>query len=499
YLGVMANAPDGNAFAKLGVTLHFANLNYSLADDREAFTLSYEVGELKALPIAFLPYHARMSDLCDRLLAKHQPLVILYEDHAVDRLTQEQAFRYRLAYGLLVYLALLLVIGPPENPNLFLPLLRMHPHNREKSGDQGTYLRALSKVLAHLLGEGRRSGSQGFNLENELRGGAMKPWVARNGLASLYAGVPKRFTFQRSTQPFTLEKLAIVVVSSWQSDRLRGREEKLATLMGEIILVERLGPTEARVAQIGTFTTNDRHDRLTQNPTFLFDQVDRLYDQGVRHLLYVAHAPYTSTLHLTERPEEKLFFLSPAVIEGMLRTKPDLVVYPLFFDSYAAAKLNNYKQAADSMYIYDPRELARVAQDPNQQSVVVFNLFNGRDWAVKGEGFYNRVVSYSTLLNMYADVQEDNAIREGLLKDGALKHDILTYLTLFHFSRYEAAPTRKRSIAIKLDPYAGLIGNDALGKQATFPHMTGNTEWSLLAFLTAVGSQVEGMWLRKQL
>jgi hypothetical protein len=120
--------------------------------------------------------------------------------------------------------------------------------------------------------------------------------------------------------------------------------------------------------------------------------------------------------------------------------------------------------------------------DPSQQAVVFFNLFNGLKVGKTDERFYNGVISYATLLNTYNGILDNEVMYQGLLHEGELKHDILQYLTLFHFSRYEAT----RNISLKLDPYQNIIGDYSVGKLSLFKHINGKSEFNSLAFLTEV-------------
>ncbi|NJL10613.1 MAG: hypothetical protein HC908_11865 [Calothrix sp. SM1_7_51] len=87
---------------------------------------------------------------------------------------------------------------------------------------------------------------------------------------------------------------------------------------------------------------------------------------------------------------------------------------------------------------------------------------------------YNGVISYATLLNIYQDILDDKDIRTGLMYEGSLKNDILQYLTLFHFSRYQKA---SKEIHLKLDPYDNLIGDNSVGKLSLLKHMHGKVDF----------------------
>jgi hypothetical protein len=131
--------------------------------------------------------------------------------------------------------------------------------------------------------------------------------------------------------------------------------------------------------------------------------------------------------------------------------------------------------------VQNTRELTTLAEDPQQQAVVFFNLFNGITVGRGDDRFYNGVISYSTLLgNFYSGVMEDRDIRQDLIYDTALKQDILQYLTLFHFSRFE----RQHQQSLKLDPYQQIIGEESFGALSIFEQMTPRVDFNSLAFLT---------------
>lgn len=90
------------------------------------------------------------------------------------------------------------------------------------------------------------------------------------------------------------------------------------------------------------------------------------------------------------------------------------------------------------------------------------------------------------MLNFYEEILDDQDIREGLLLDNnsnnSLRNDILQYLTLFHFSRYE----KSNNINLKLDPYEDIIGDEGLGNNSIFSYSSNNINFNSLAFLTEV-------------
>jgi len=146
------------------------------------------------------------------------------------------------------------------------------------------------------------------------------------------------------------------------------------------------------------------------------------------------------------------------------------------------------KKIPESLYVDDTSELRSLHNDPNRSSIVFFNLLNG---IIIGKDpvqrLYNGVVSYTTLINVYDDPIYDQDIRNDLLdssKPSSLKKDILDFLMLLHFARYE----RNETISFKLDPYDNIIGSDSVGTLGTIDHMEPGVHFNMLAFLTEVRS-----------
>jgi hypothetical protein len=144
---------------------------------------------------------------------------------------------------------------------------------------------------------------------------------------------------------------------------------------------------------------------------------------------------------------------------------------------------------AESLYVDDTSELRSLVNDPNRSSVVFFNLLNGIIIAKeKMQRLYNGVVSYATLINVYDDPIYDQDIRNHLLdssQPSSLKKEILDFLMLLHFARYERNET---TISFKLDPYDNIIGSDSVGTLGTIDHMESGVHFNMLAFLTEVRS-----------
>ena len=500
YLSIGEAKVGTPAFCKLRAEIVISNLHYSPTKERQRFSMRYHIDGMNVLPLLITPKEST-RELYKTYFRSYRLLIFPYTSRYLDQIRtgpdSPPAFAYRFTFALLSYLTLNRVLAHCNGiaQKLFVPLLRLHVKKQRDWPQQEIFMRQFSKILGHLLNEDVLSNAQGFDVGQNQ--GNINAFKLKNGLSSLYAVLPKRFQFAGRAPKSQVDKLAIVIVSSRECDRKKGSSarQKMACLIGQVIGVERVDARTVQVEQLKSFADNYHFEQMVREPTVLIDEVGRLYEQGYRHFIYVAKSPYTRTLHLTEEQEdERLFFMSRSIIQALKADRPDLKLYPVFFDTYSVVKLNDYpKGNAHSFFIQDTRELMDVMEDASKQAVIFFNLLNGISVGRnKEERYYNGVISYSTLLNMYEGILDDQEIRSALLYEDNLKRDILTYLTLFHFSRYEAVPKRGTPISLKLNPYQTLIGQKSVGKRAAFRHMTGSGEWNVLAFLAEVRKVLRG-------
>ncbi len=445
---------------------------------------------------------------------------------------------YWYCWSLLALLGVQAVAAAAELPpdELFLSVA----HDPD---DADGMLAMIGRALAQVLGADWLTGSQGLRV-GPPGSPAREPWRLQNAAASLYTQLPKEFIFT-TPLPEALPRLAIVAVSSRKSDSLRPRAGAgagdgtsapayhRATVYGESVGICRTAPTIVSVQRLATFTSTYDSDELYLRPTAILDQFTRLYEAGYRHILYIARAPYSNRLHLTRRggggataasdegsaaggagaapgweggleTGEGLFFLSPAILTAAVEGRPDLRIYPVFRDQYAAMRLHT--PAAQALYIQDTAELLRVADDAAQQMAVFLNLFSGaagiprrfgRVGAVGGaaagqeeDPYYHGVVSYATLLNAYGGIVAERDLREALIHDAGgtntLKDLMVLYLSLFHLARYQVAT--KGEITLKLDPFEEIIGDGSVGRVAVRQHVGGALRFNYLSFLAEVRS-----------
>ncbi|MGB8347312.1 MAG: hypothetical protein WCD86_20670, partial [Ktedonobacteraceae bacterium] len=315
----------------------------------------------------------------------------------------------------------------------------------------------------------------------------------QNALYSLYSALPRQFRLTSHAMVSTpaqpqLEKLAIIVVSSRRCDvNKKAPEYYQATVFGEIVGIERLPTGYARVGTLSTFSANQPSDQLYKRPEAILEQIKACYAKGYRRFLYVARAPYSSTLHISDSgSDEELFFMNRDIIQAMREVSSEIKVYPVFCDKYYVVNQKRHIRKVsqvDSLYVDDIGELSNLVADPSKQSLVFLNLFSG---ASVTRQVYNGVMSYAALINVYEnDPTYDQYIWADLLNERtalSIKGDLLDYITLLHFSRYE----KPRDSGFKLDPYRRTIGDTSVGKVAIFPHMKGPVHFNALAFVTLV-------------
>ncbi len=480
YISIGGAHVDEDALCQLPASITIEDIRYFPAEQREKFSWEYDIKGISALAVAWVPkQEACWKEYTNNL--QHNKLVLFpydntrLNDNNQNRLDTSQAFVYQFTWVVLALICLnLLLENAPDN--LFVPMLRLHEGDDNNPFPVEKFLANLSKGLSHLLNEKCRSSSQGFRVKK------LSSFTLGNGLSSLYSVLPKKFRFVEQCP--TLEKLAIIIVSSVESDARTGsgnRNRRISNLLGEVVSVTRQADGTVRLEILKTFSDNDRNWRIYREAPVLINTVDNLYREGYRHFLYIAQAPYSSTLHITRsQGEEELYFMSPKLIRELKGEREDIKIYPVFFDKYYVRKLKD--PGVISLYVSNTEQLTSLSSDPQQQAVVFFNLFNGITVGNKEERFYNGVVSYATLVNIYEGILDDMDIRRGLLEDTPLKADLLQYLTLFHFSRFE----RNSNISLKLDPYENIIGDDSFGKLSIFNHMRGEIEFNALAFMTEV-------------
>lgn len=481
YISVGKASVDNRSLYSISANLKIDEIHYFSTEDQQSFTMSYDLREVYTIPVVVTPKHEDCSKILDDNFKQQKLLVFTYNyqrlrEKILNNLQSSTAFTYQFTFELLAYIFLKILLDASKR-RLFVPILRLHLSDSQEPAPEEKFMRSIFSVLSHLMNEKHRSNSQGFCIKT------VNPYKLKNGLSSLYSILPKTFNLSQPTTEPQLNQLAIIVVSSRECDRTGSSDHKIANLMGEMIGINRQKDGTVRLYMIGTFSDNYNQQEIHSHPDVLIDQVNQLYQKGYRHFLYIAKSPYSQTLNMTKKQEdEELFFMSKSVIRALKGEREDLKIYPIFFDKYYAVKLD--KIPSSSLYIQDISELETLVKDPSKQAVVFFNLFNGIQ--VGNDKYYNGVISYATLLNIYEGILDDKDIRMALMYDNSLKNELLEFLTLFHFSRYEADSSKSKNISLKLDPYTKLIGENSVGALSRFNHINSYAVFNSLAFLTEV-------------
>lgn len=484
YISMETTEVSPTSITHFPVSFTFEDIHYFPASDTQSFSMEYQSTELQCLPILFFSITDKESPTqkyFEKYLKGHSSILINYNPDLLNKPNQQTdiLFYYRLVFSLLSYLCLFVILEKNSDAKrVFIPFLRLHLSNIENSTPDESFIASFSNTISHLLGNEYLTNCQGLNIK-ELD---TLQYRLNNARSSLYSVLPKIFYFSDPQHIPQLEKLAILIVSSRVCDRNYSSQAKISNLIGEIIGIEKTADQKIVLQRIKTLSANYSYTQIYRDPLILQEAVHELYQEGYRHILYIAKSPYSSTLNLTEETEEEgLFFMSRSVIESLKGNHQDLRIYPIFFDKYYGVSSGI---SSESLYIQDTSQLSKIVP-ASLQSVVFFNLFNGKKVGKGDEKFYNGVISYATLLNIYSGILDDEDIRKALIYDqqeNTLKTDILQYLTLFHFSRYEAV----QGISLKLDPYEGMIGDNGVGALSIFNHIQEKVQFNLLAFLTKV-------------
>lgn len=479
YISVGQPNVSPRAICHLPVNITIEDVRYFPTDESQSFSMEYNIKGIQALPVLWVPKAERSRQIYNDHF-KNKLVVFPYDNRRLDSkggLKPPAAFAYKFSILLLSYICLQILLKNAAN-NLFVPIVRLHEGNHNNPSHSEKFMAHLSKTLCHILSEKHRSNSQGFRIR-----GIPSGLTIRNGLSSLYSILPKKFQFNNVPLSPELDNLAIIAVSTRDSDARNGRsrDRRKACLMGEVTGIRRQEDDSIQVGMLKTFSENYSLQHLYTHPSILADIVTQLYNRGYRNFLYISQSPYMSTLRITQNDEDdKLFFMSQDIIRILKGERKDIRIYPVFFDKYYVHSPQQHR--GESFYIQDTAELTSLFADTSKQAAVFFNLFNGLKVEQGEKNFYNGVISYSTLLNVYEGIIDDRDIRQGLIDGGEIKDTVLHYLTIFHFSRYEA----RQQISLKLDPFDRIIGDDSVGALSEFSHAGGSAKFNSLAFLNEV-------------
>jgi hypothetical protein len=464
---------------QLPVNITIEDVRYFPTDEIQSFSMEYNINGIRALPLLWIPRSERSREIYSKNF-NTKLVVFPYDCRRLDSkggLKAAAAFTYKFAVLLMSYICLRILLQKVPN-NTILSMVRLHEGNHDRPSHSEKFMAHLSKTLCHILSEKNRSNSQGFRIR-----GTPSAFTIRNGLSSLYSIVPKKFRFHNLQISPELDNLAIIALATKDSDTRKEKSyssPQKSCLLGEVTGIRRCEDGSIQVGMLKTFSANYNIKQLYTDPSILRDLVMQLYDRGYRNFAYISQSADSSTLQVTQNNQaEKLFLMSKDIVRTLKGERQDMRIYPMFFDKYYV--YSSQKHQGESFYIQDPAELECLAGS-SKQAVVFFNLFNGIKVEEGDKNFYNGVISYGTLLNVYDGILDDRDIRESLIYEGEIKDTLLHYLTIFHFSRYEA----RQQISLKLDPFDRIIGDDSVAAVSEFSHAGGGATFNSLAFLNEV-------------
>lgn len=493
YISIREATINKDIICQLPASIKIEDIRYQQDPEQQTLTSTHEVAGIKAIPVVLASTTEEVRQAFSRDFKDRKALVCTHEIKNKLHWKNQDYFNYYFSLFFLQYMVLKVILEPCSS-DLFLPVVRLQNKNRQNKKEEAPDkdidkdIANYSKALAHLLNQDYLSNSQGFDISKE------NGYKYLNGLTSLYSVLPKKFRFSDPKDIPHLDKLVIIIVSSRESDAKKGNEEcdqRLANVLGEVISFNRLQDGTVLIKTEKSFGDNYPVGKLYDEPTIISDTVTNLYGQGYRHFLYVAKAPYSSTLNITTAQTDEddgLYFHSQKLVTQLCKNKSQIKLYPIFYDQYFVRKLSS--NALGSFYLQDSEELTDLVNDPSQYMMVFLNLFNGVD-VVGSDGFYNGVTSYATLINTYdRGFFDQQHILFNLLSETDTKKDILQYLALFHFYRCEKGMS---PINLKLDPYENIIGDESLAKKAIFKHGNAKSDFNLLAFLTEVAKVLRGL------
>ena len=485
YISVDDATIDTNSICYFSGDIKINEIGYFDTNDSQSFSMSHYTNGISVLPIVVYPQNSRCENILERGFHNRKIILFAYQQERVAKNIfgdshPNRAFLYRFAFSLITHIVLKILLDTAKEKlkqKLFVPILRLHLGEKDNPLEEEVFMRSSFASLSHLININHRSTTQGFSVNS------INTYKVKNGLSSLYNALPKNFVLNNQPANPKINKLAIVVVSSRECDRSWQGKYKISNLTGEIIKINRKTHNSVQIYTSKTISNYYDSRQIFQDPDILVQEVDRLYEEGYKHILYIAKSPYSQTLNLIE--DENLYFMSSPVIRNLKGNKEDLKIYPVFFDKYFVVSLQNIKRK--SLYIQDAEELTNIVEDPSKKVAVFFNLFNGIQVGNPKDRYYNGVISYSTLLNVYErNLVDTGEVYADLInndREQGLKTEILQLLTLFHFARYEADIGK---IQLKLDPYQNIIGDQSVGALSTFPHMQPKVQFNLLAFLNEV-------------
>jgi hypothetical protein len=467
---------------------------YADRKQKRAINVSTQPQAWHFLPVLVQPQITKANDIYHKPLTQTAGLMVqIMPDIKPDKSNTFEFFVYKVTAAVVFLLGLSALCQKlsAQQINLAIPLLRLHKGDETDIIEE--YLHSVCAAVTFLLNEKYTMGTQGIQLLN-LNATQQKSlrYKITNARSSLYAFLPKTFTASGFAPAFG--KLAIVIVTQRVAGKRRYENKddfRLVNLFGRVVMLERLDEQTLQLSQnFLTFADNFYKHEIETYPKILIDTIHRLYDkEGVRDVLYIAKTPFTSNLNLTHS-QKALYFLSESVLQQMMQNRADLNIYPAFCDKYPARMFGGAK--LNAVYIDDvPSIQKHVQMDRASESQIVtfLNIANGIK--VKGKdaekNFFNNIMSYATLDNLYTDRTLQSRILDRLIAPNtAPRQTLIDFICLLHAAAYEKVEGSE--LALKLNPYQDILEDDNVNRLNTFPAFpnNGKPDFNLFAFMTKI-------------
>ncbi|MBK1988510.1 hypothetical protein A0J48_013345 [Sphaerospermopsis aphanizomenoides BCCUSP55] len=316
YIEVVQPTVNLQSLTSLAVTFTFDDVRYFTERNKPNFSMKYDTTGIKTLPVIFSPIGEKKIQstnetgetvekikyishpIYNDYFEKQNIIVIYYKIKEVREIifknSQSPAARiYRQVFTLLSYLCISVCreainLNIQQKEKLFIPIFRFHIKDETDTTEDEVFLNSLSKALAHILRRDCLADAQGINVKdyeehksqkkqnkNKLTGFDFR---VRNALSSMYGLVPKTFEFKGGYQP-QLDKLAIIVVSSWLSDAVWDEKDKTArfsNICGEVIVINTVSDTAIKSETIKTCADNPPHSKIYTAPENIRDDNSKL-------------------------------------------------------------------------------------------------------------------------------------------------------------------------------------------------------------------------------
>jgi len=472
---------------------------YADRTEKRAITVHTPAQAWHFLPVLVQPNkitRPNPSDIFHNPLLKTAGLVVqLMPNIEPDKSNSFEFFVYQVTAAVVFLLGLSALCQKLSvGRQLAIPLLRLH--KADESDPLEKYLKAVVAAVTFLLNEKYTAGMQGIQLIDFKGAQNNLGYRVTNARSSLYAFLPKIFTAASVAPAF--DKLAIVIVTQRVASKQRHQDDNdsLVNLFGRVVMLERLDDNTIQLSpNFLTFADNLYKQEIHSQPKLLIDIVHELYDRyGVRDILYIAKAPFTSNLNLTQKnSQQELYFLSELVLQQMRQNRADLNIYPAFCDKYPARMFSGAN--LNAVYIDDVPSIQKHVQmdrDKESQIVTFLNIANGLK--VKGKeaekNFFNNVMCYATLDNIYTDRTLQSRILERLISpdDNAPRKTLIDFICLLHAAAYEKFDKNELTqLTLKLNPYQDILEDNNVNQLNTFSAFpNGKPDFNLFAFMTKI-------------